>query len=50
MVCTPFAAILTQLRYALVDPNAPTAAEVAGGWVYMLIPIGTIFGLLALGI
>ena len=40
MVCTPFAAILTQLRYALVDPNAPTAAEVAGGWVYMLIPIG----------
>ena len=50
MVCTPFAAILTQLRYALVDPNAPTAAEVAGGWVYMLIPLGTIFGLLALGI
>jgi ABC-2 type transport system permease protein len=50
MACTPFAAILTQLRHALVDPSAPTAADVAGGWIYMLIPLGTIFGILALGI
>ncbi len=50
MACTPIAAILTELRHALVDPAAPSAAEVAGGWIYMLIPIGTIFGLLALGI
>jgi ABC-2 type transport system permease protein len=50
MVCTPFAAILTQMRHALVDPSAPTAAEVAGGWGYMLIPVGITFGLLALGI
>jgi ABC-2 type transport system permease protein len=50
MVLTPFAAILTQLRHALIDPSAPTAAEVAGGTVYMLIPIGITFGLLALGI
>ncbi len=44
MVCTPFAAILTQLRHALIDPSAPTAAEVAGGTVYMLIPIGMTSG------
>jgi ABC-2 type transport system permease protein len=50
MVCTPFAAILTQMRHALIDPSAPTAAEVAGGKVYMLIPIAITFGLLALGI
>jgi ABC-2 type transport system permease protein len=50
MACTPFAAILTQMRHALVDPTAPSAATVAGGKVYMLIPIGIILGLLALGI
>lgn len=50
MVCTPLAAILTQLRHALVDPSAPSAADVAGGQIYMLIPVGTIAVLLALGI
>jgi ABC-2 type transport system permease protein len=50
MACTPFAAILTQLRHALVDPNAPTLAEAAGGAVYTLIPLAIILGLLALGL
>lgn len=50
MVCTPFAAILTQLRHALIDPNAPTVAEVAGGREYALIPVAIILVILALGI
>lgn len=50
MVCTPFAAILTQLRHALVDPSAPSVADVAGGWQYTLIPIAITFAILALGI
>jgi ABC-2 type transport system permease protein len=36
----PIAAALTQMRHAVVDPSAPTTAELIGGWDAMLIPLG----------
>jgi ABC-2 type transport system permease protein len=45
----PLAAILTQMRTALIDPGAP-AATAAGGAVGLLIPLGITFGLFALGL
>jgi ABC-2 type transport system permease protein len=50
MAWTPFASILTEVRHALVDSSAPSAATAAGGAVFLLIPLGIIFGILALGI
>jgi ABC-2 type transport system permease protein len=47
---TPLAMILTQMRHALIDPSAPTAAEVAGGTVYLLIPIGITLAIFAFGV
>ncbi len=49
-VANPIAAILTQIRYALIDPNAPTAGEAIGGDVYLLIPLAIIVILAALGL
>jgi ABC-2 type transport system permease protein len=46
----PIAAILTQIRHALIDPGAPTAGEAIGGDVYLLIPLGIVVGLAALGL
>ncbi|MGH2956781.1 MAG: ATP-binding cassette domain-containing protein [Solirubrobacterales bacterium] len=45
----PLAAILVQMRHALIDPSAPTAAEQLGGWPQLLIPLGTITAVLGLG-
>ena len=44
----PIAAVLAQMRHALIDPGAPTAAAAIGGGVRLLIPLGltlTVFGL-----
>jgi len=49
-VANPIAAILTQIRHALIDPNAPTAGEAIGGDVYLLIPLAIIVILAALGL
>jgi ABC-2 type transport system permease protein len=46
----PLAAIAQEGRHALIDPSAPSAAEAIGGTVYLLIPLGIIFGLFALGL
>jgi ABC-2 type transport system permease protein len=46
----PIAAILTQIRHALIDPGAPTAGEAIGGDVYLLIPLAIVVGLAALGL
>ena len=45
----PLATILVQARHWLIDQNAPTAASVAGGAVYLLIPGAIIVGVFALG-
>jgi ABC-2 type transport system permease protein len=46
----PLAAIFTQARHALVDPNAPTAAEAVGGTVWLLIPAGVVVGVCVVGV
>ena len=49
MMLNPLTAILQQIRHALIDPNAMSAAEAAGGWEWLLIPAGIVVGLFALG-
>jgi ABC-2 type transport system permease protein len=46
----PITAILTQARYALIDPAAPTAAEAIGGGARLLIPLFVIAAVFALGV
>ena len=45
----PLAAIIQQFRHAVIDTTAPSAAAAIGGTVWLLIPLGIVFGLLALG-
>ena len=48
-LCNPIAAILTQMRHAIMDPRAPSAAEAIGGAPRLLIPLGIILAVLAFG-
>ena len=48
-MCNPLAAIIEQLRHAIVDPQAPTAAEAIGGAAWLLVPAGIVVVLFALG-
>ena len=48
-LCNPIAAILTQVRHAVVDPQAPTVAAVMGGTVWLLIPLAVTVLVFALG-
>src|SRR5271154_146711 len=50
LVITPLGAIITQGRKALLQPSAPSAAAALGGYVRLLIPLGIIAGLFALGL
>jgi ABC-2 type transport system permease protein len=50
LMCNPLAAILEQVRHAVIDPGAPSAAEAIGGTVRLLIPAGIVVGLFALGL
>jgi ABC-2 type transport system permease protein len=45
----PIATILTQMRHALIDENAPTAATVLGGWVALMIPAAIVAAIFAVG-
>jgi ABC-2 type transport system permease protein len=49
MMLSPLTAILQEMRHAVIDPNAASAGEAAGGWIWMLIPGGIIIGVFALG-
>jgi ABC-2 type transport system permease protein len=49
LMASPIATILTQMRQAFVDPSAPSAAQVSGGWAHLLIPIAFTFGIFILG-
>jgi ABC-2 type transport system permease protein len=49
-MASPLTAVLTQMRYALVDPSAPTAADAIGGAVRLLIPLGVVAVVFALGL
>ena len=45
----PIASLLTQLRHAIVDPAAPTAAEAIGGAEWLLVPLAVTAAVFALG-
>lgn len=49
-VASPLAAVLTEMRYAIIDPTAPDAAEAIGGWDRLLIPLFLILGIFAFGL
>jgi ABC-2 type transport system permease protein len=48
-LCNPIAAILTQMRHAVIDPTAPTAGEAIGGDLRLLIPLGVVALAVVLG-
>jgi len=50
IMCNPLAAILEQVRHAVIDPGAPSAAAAIGGAERLLIPAGVVVGLFALGL
>jgi ABC-2 type transport system permease protein len=39
-LCNPLAAVLTQIRHAVVDPGAPSLSHALGSDLRMLIPLG----------
>jgi ABC-2 type transport system permease protein len=41
--------VMTQMRKWVIDPSAPSAAEAIGGYAHLLIPIGVIVGVFAVG-
>lgn len=45
----PIATVLTQVRHAVIDPNAPTAADVLGGTALLLVPLAIVAAVFALG-
>jgi ABC-2 type transport system permease protein len=45
----PLAAVLTQVRHAVVDPAAPTLADLLGGSAWVLVPLAIIAAVCALG-
>ena len=49
VLLNPLATIIVQTRHTLIDPSAPTAADAAGGMVYLLIPAAIVLGVLVLG-
>ena len=49
IMLNPLAALIQQMRHALIDPTAPSAATAAGGWVWLLIPAGITVALVGLG-
>jgi ABC-2 type transport system permease protein len=50
LVVNPIGAVLTQARKAMLEPNAPSAAQALGGHVLLLLPLGIIAGLFAIGL
>jgi len=46
----PIAVALTQMRHAVIDSGAPTAADEIGSGVLLLIPVGLVLVTFALGL
>jgi len=49
LMMNPFAAIVQQGRHALVAPSHPSAADAAGGAVWLLIPLAITLAVIAIG-
>ena len=45
LMINPLAPIFQQIRVWMLEPNAPTAAEAAGGWVHLLPAAGLYVGI-----
>jgi len=50
LALNPLATILTQMRHAILDPSAPSAATAIGGAWRLAIPIGITIGVFVLGL
>jgi ABC-2 type transport system permease protein len=50
LAANPIAVILTQMRHAVLDPSAPTAADAIGADVRLLIPFGLVAAVLVAGL
>jgi ABC-type polysaccharide/polyol phosphate transport system ATPase subunit/ABC-type polysaccharide/polyol phosphate export permease len=49
LLANPIAAILTEVRHAVIDPSAPSAAEVLGDPLLVAVPIAIVFATVAVG-
>jgi ABC-2 type transport system permease protein len=49
-LANPIATVLTQMRHAVIDPGAPTAAEAIGESARLLIPAAIVLGVFILGL
>ena len=49
IMCNPLAVIVQQARHAIIDADAPSAAEAIGGAVWLLIPLAILVGVCVLG-
>jgi ABC-2 type transport system permease protein len=49
LAANPLGMVMTQMRKWVIDPNAPSAAEAIGGSAKLLIPIGVIVAVFAIG-
>jgi ABC-2 type transport system permease protein len=49
LMCNPLAAIVQQARHALIDADAPSAAEAIGGAPRLLIPFGILVAACVIG-
>jgi ABC-2 type transport system permease protein len=50
VMCNPLAAINQQVRYAVIDPTAPTAAAAIGETAMLIVPLAIIAALFVAGI
>ena len=48
-IANPLAMVFTQMRHALIDPQAPSAADVAGGVAWLAIPLAVVVAVCTLG-
>jgi ABC-2 type transport system permease protein len=46
----PLAPLLQQVRHAIIDPNAPSAAQAMGGEEHLLVPLCLVAAIFALGL
>jgi ABC-2 type transport system permease protein len=49
LAANPLGMVMTQMREWVIDPHAPSAAEAIGGYAALLIPIGVILLVFAVG-
>lgn len=49
MMCNPVAAIIEQMRHAVIDPTAPSTVDVLGHTWMLVIPLGIVVALAVIG-